>query len=362
MAAGAKRFSRVAVGGAIGGLYGLLLVGVIPDNPPGTGLLWFLGLQIFAVFLHEMGHIGGALAVRFRVLAFTIAGISLWRYGTGFRLRAMRRLTVGGFVMAVPRGTDDLPLRLAVFVASGPVASLLGAAAGFVMASSRQWTGLWMAWLYTSLMFTALSLFPTNRGPYRSDGSRLLVLLRGGARADRSAAVMIISSAASAGIRPREWDAQLIERALSGARGEADEISFTLIAYEAAMDRRELARAGDYLKRAQELFEDNPPPVQAAIAGDSAFYEGVVRKDAVAARSWFEKCNPKLLTDRYARLQIEAAVLIAEERVREAKSKATQALAELPQATFAGYAKSSEDWLREMVAQCERTDVPTVTV
>jgi hypothetical protein len=92
-----------------------------------------------------------------------------------------------------------------------------------------------------------------------------------------------------------------------------------------------------------------------SIAAEIAYFQARFRGDAATARARLDQAQGGFL-ERHDRLRAEAAVLLAEHRVAEARQRAFEALAALPEAsvTDAGSAIMHAEWLRDIGAPpCE---------
>ena len=99
-----------------------------------AGLLGIVALVGLSVAVHELGHLFAALAMKLHVHQVAITPLQLIRVNGAFRLRlyfAGHR----GRVAAGPRDTYRVRQRMALFIAGGPLVSLLASVLCFVLAS-----------------------------------------------------------------------------------------------------------------------------------------------------------------------------------------------------------------------------------
>jgi hypothetical protein len=91
-----------------------------------------------------------------------------------------------------------------------------------------------------------------------------------------------------------------------------------------------------------------------SIAAEIAYFRARFRGDAATARVRLSEAQGGFL-ERHDRLRAEAAVLLAEHRVAEARGRASEALAALPEAsiTDSGSAIMHAEWLRDISAPRE---------
>jgi hypothetical protein len=207
---------------------------------------------------------------------------------------------------------------------------------------------------FISLVLGVVTLVPLRRHGFFSDGARLLMLLRGGAKAERWSALWALYAASAGGQRPRDWDRGLIDRATQVADGSLDDGGACLLAYLWALDQDNEEAAEGFLDRARAVF-DTIPALRASIAAEIAYFQARFRGDAATARARLDQAQGCFFLERHERLRAEAAVLLAEHRVAEARERALEALAALPEAsvTEAGSAIMHAEWLRDISAPQE---------
>src|SRR5438045_8892219 len=178
-----KRLLVLAASAGFGGFLGWAMQHANRGENPISPLM-FLSFFFGAVFVHELGHVAGALVVRFQVNSFTVGPLMLRREPGGMRIRRTH-VKIGGFVGIVPVGQHNLRRRMLVVVAAGPISSLLFALLGFLLEHSFGGESDWMSpFAVTSGAIAILSLIPTRRF-YRSDGTQIWELLRSPEKAER---------------------------------------------------------------------------------------------------------------------------------------------------------------------------------
>ena len=231
-------------------------------------LAHFLVALWFSVILHEAGHAIAALVEGFRLLAFAVKPFKVYRTTERWRLGWMGKSKLSGFVAAVPRSTVRLRQRMIIFIAGGPIASLLagGAILAFAVLTQRTLP----AWLHTQLsMVGACSLFlgivnsiPRANRQFTTDGQRLRMLFRDSVESERYCTILLISAASHGGLRPREWDTNLTERLRGPADGSPDGRAAQAIRYNWLVDSRRIAEAEAVLQ--QVLLQDLPEEAAAS--------------------------------------------------------------------------------------------------
>jgi hypothetical protein len=201
---------------------------------------------------------------------------------------------------------------------------------------------------FTSLALGVVTLLPLRRHGFFSDGARLLMLLRDAAKAERWSALWALYAASASGQRPRDWNRGLIDQATQLADGSLDDGGACLLAYLWALDQGDGEAAEGFLDRARAAF-DTIPALRPSIAAEIAYFQARFREDAATAQAWLDQAKGGFL-EHHDRLRAETAVLLAEHRVAEARERACEALAALPEAsvTDSGSAIMHAEWLRDI--------------
>jgi hypothetical protein len=170
-----------------------------PINP-----LMFLVFFFAAIFVHELGHVAGALIVRFQVKSFTVGPLTLQLGRAGLRLRRAP-FKVGGFVGAAPVGQHDLRRRMLLLVVAGPISSFFFGLLSFALRRTRSVEADWMSpFAVISAAMGVLSLIPMRRF-YLSDGAQIWDLLRSPQKAERHCALLALLGAINSGVLPGTW-------------------------------------------------------------------------------------------------------------------------------------------------------------
>jgi hypothetical protein len=308
-----------------------------------------------AIAVHEVGHAVAAKALRFRILIFAIWPLIANRRKRGWRISRFRGTRLGGFVGVYPNGTDSLRWRFLGMVAGGPGASLLAAALALVAI----WQFRLAPWPHEALaVFAAMSgltglmsLIPATITAAMSDGARILLLLRGGAEADRILSVLLLTTASMAGMRPREWDRALVESGASRLGGGPDAILGNAFRYIYLVDTGEVASAGEVLNWLLDF--DFPAPARESWCLQAACFNARRARDLESAKAWFEAA-PKIGRTpeiRCIRLQAEAGIALLESRLEAARQAATEALAECDRLGDSGSLVLVRESLRDLIAE-----------
>ena len=343
-------------------------------------LILIAGLVPFyyaAVLVHELGHLVGGLAAGFQITQFQVGPVQLLRTRGLMRPQLVNPLRHLPGLVRANVDQEFTTRRIGVFIAAGPVASLLGAALLLGLAyefSERVMTewprhpwSFWQrlmlprnavsGWLQiaaiTNLVILLATVVPGQTLGYLSDGAQLIDLIWGGLTVKTRWLVARLASALLNGVRPRDWDQTCVQRLLAMRAGERSDSLTNLYGYYYFLDRGWLERAGELLDLALAQRSGCPYAVREGIFVEAAYYEGRYRKNAVVARRWFDLLeNGK--SEEHTQLRAEAAVLFAEGKLEESATKSEAALQAAPRSKDPGGALAEADWIRGLFAELQR--------
>ncbi|QDV36129.1 hypothetical protein [Tautonia plasticadhaerens] len=365
----------VGCGMVVGGLIGRASKSSTADLDRVQGIAAIAGILValpMVLVLHELGHVVGGLAAGFRFNLFVVGPLKVVREADRIRARLNTNLSIaGGLAGCSPTGSGDHRRGMILMVAAGPIASLLGAAAGLLGAGATGgfapgasgWSaasGMVLgAFGLGSLAIGLLTLVPGRTGNFMTDGARLIGLLRKGPEADREAAVIGLVAESASGIRPRDWDPGLVSRAVSVPDGSLLDAVAEQLAYSWALDRGDLTLARDHLARSLSLADRLPPSVRPAIELEAAAFEAAIRADAAACRRWLDRAGvPGGLVPRHLRPTAEAALAVAEGRFEDAPTHIEAARDALSRTSDPGSIPVARDRLDDLSRRCRPMDPP----
>lgn len=334
----------------------------------GTPLVTILELyaaMLIVIVVHEAGHLTAGLLSGFRLLFFIAGPLRVERRQDRLRVKLGKTFgySGGGMVGLVPVGTDHLLRRAFILTASGLFANLLlGGAAAYLFTRldpSNGWLRFFTGMVASISLITAfLNLLPFESSHLPTDGKRILLYLKGGPQAKCLIGQLAVAAASYSGIRPRDWDPELVNLALACSDGSATEVAGKLVAYYHSIDRNDVERAEAYIRRVTALHEQYPLHNRAVIYLEAAFYEAFYRADPEAARGWLERAGDGLLLESYSRLIVEAAIHLAEGAFGWALVTAQTAEAALPTASDSGMMQSARDLVERLIQKAEAHERP----
>ncbi len=274
-----------------------------------------LPVSIFLVLLvHELGHLAGGMARGMRFVLLIVGPFRLRRTVSGIKLDwFLRGDTFGGMAAALPDMRRPTRGQLLPMIVGGPLASLLLAAVALAAAAVTE--GRLSAYLtilgLLSIPIFVVTALPMRAGGFLSDGRQLLDLLRGGRGVEQRAMLIAAYAEALSGVRPRDRDPVPLERALA-MRGDEPlrDVSAAMMAYQVALDRRELAAAGEWIDVLAEGHDAYPGGFRQSIACDIAYFAARYRHDPATAAVWYARAKGGM-AEKSQLAMAEAAIALA---------------------------------------------------
>ena len=241
-----------AAGAGIGYLFGKSAAGMPwlrqHFESLGTPDLLLLPVLILAVLAtHEVGHLLGGFSRGMRFLLLIVGPFQWTRSPAGIRFKWVFNLgTMGGIAAATPDPSAPLAPQLKRLIIGGPLASLVLAVVGLALALGFEGrAGAYGVIIGAmSLLIFLVTATPLRAGGFMSDGMQYLELRRGGAAVTERQVLLRLMGVSYAGVRPRDWEPQLVKDALAMQEAEPlRRVAGRIFALYHAMDRGDGGRA-----------------------------------------------------------------------------------------------------------------------
>lgn len=262
---------------------------------------WFwlqMALCIAVVMIaHEAGHAVIGMVLRMKLLR-VVLGPFCWWVADGkwkFQFQRIGEFLLLGGVLLAPIDLKDFRLRKILQVAAGPAVSIgTGLLASAVLLVTHGWTfgSEWRVLALFAAISTAVGLcnlvpFGINDG--YSDGAKLYQLAKGGLWADYQEILAVVYSIAQTPLRFRDLNIDAVEQVAGTIALGMDELWMHLSAYSYYFDCGRLAESAAAVARAEQYcsqagFEPHLQWLEVLV-----FAAAFVRRDAVAARMWWER-------------------------------------------------------------------------
>jgi hypothetical protein len=201
-------------------------------------------------------------------------------------------------------------------------------------------------------------LVPASRGLNKSDGARLWTLARRPEQARAWMALGALQTEETNGVRPRDWDAELVAQMLLAEPSSGEYPYIQLLAFYRHMDQRKEQVALEHLEKALVTSGNITKVFRQCIFLEAASSSALSRGNVSQARTWVEragKVKEPVSTDN-----AEAVIAIREGRHEDAVRFLAAARARIERLKLdSGLARFAKEQLAEYAEMCKSaaTDV-----
>ena len=251
--------------------------------------------------VHELGHAAAGIACGMKLRAFFIGPLQ-WRVNDGkwkFQFNFKGLFMGEGVTGIVPRSGKVPSRHYLTMMAGGPFVSLLTGMFAISLTfalpadSAAQAGGLLALYGAWSIALAIGNLLPfRTKGGY-SDGAIILQLLSRGPMADYNLAVAEVGASLVSPLRPRDYDIAALQRAAAGISLGRQGMLVRLYAYSHSLDSGKTEQAAEALAAAESIGFQSGADLPAAVHTTFVFGNAYVRRDAVAARKWWDGLESK---------------------------------------------------------------------
>ena len=267
------------------------------------GSIWLLLLFAILtdVLFHECGHASIGMLLGMKLRAF-IVGPFQFRVRDGrwnFQFLPGKAFSGGGAAALVPTDPNQPMWCELSMIAAGPVFSLMTGLAGAVLTQSIVGTQYANAWHFFALVSTfgfisfVVNLLPLRPDAFYSDGARIYQLISGGQWADWHRAMSIVASTGVTPLRPRNYDIEAIERTSVWLTTGRQALLLRLLAVSYYFDSGRSTEALPPLAEAERIYDESASDVPAELHTAFVFDTAFLRRDAAAARKWWDRMEAK---------------------------------------------------------------------
>lgn len=314
-----------------------------------------------AIAAHEAGHLVAGWMAGFEPVRIKIGPFSISTDTGRQKLRCEEILPLG-FAVLKPRSNDRLQQRLFYVVMSGPLANLLMPLfleSILYLLPIRTGKAYFLAsvcvhiFSIVALLFGIASLLPdTNASGHFSDGARMVMLMKNDLRAARWLAIIELQMALNRGDHPRDWDENLVNRAVAVNDNSLDTVVANWLGYLWAAGHQELTRATKYLENALGVMGSSPASLREQLFLEAAVFQAWYRHNAPKAHFWISQLGNTSSLSPLQKMRLEIALMWAEGRSFMAWEKLGEYLErvrELPDSPVRDLAeKGVLDWKAQM--------------
>lgn len=249
-------------------------------------------LILVVLATHELGHLLGGFSRGMRFLLLIVGPFQWTRSPDGIRFKWVFNLgTMGGIAAATPDPAAPLAPQLRRLIVGGPLASLVLAVLGLVMAMIFEGrAGAYGAIIgATSFLVFLVTAVPLRTGGFMSDGMQLLELQRGGAAVTERQVLVRLMGMSYAGIRPRDWQPQLVTDALAMQCTESlRRVAARIFALYQAMDCGDAVGVREHADWLARYVDEYPDGFRQSITLELCLV-AAQRGDLAAAREWWRR-------------------------------------------------------------------------
>jgi Zn-dependent protease len=319
--------------------------------------------SFYAIIIsHELGHLIAGWLMGFELNLFHISPISLQRKPTGWKLVFNTKVQAVGYISMIPRSYERIHQRLRNFILGGPLGNLaLNVICGIVLSQplAPVWQRFFTLTAGLSLLLGLLNLIPFEDKHLQSDGARLKMIRHQPQQAERWIAAISLSSAMVRGVRPRDWDAAAVERALACPDRSQDHILALLMAYMWAEDHDNYDQSQAYIEHLLTTYPYASPHHQAVILAQGAFFYSYRRHNLNLARDCWNRLKPLGQHIPHQTLvYIRTTLLAAEGRLGEARERLQEYMQIRQEHPYAWLREGEAEWLATMRSVLNGVEAP----
>jgi hypothetical protein len=317
-----------------------------------------------SVAIHEIGHLAVAKLVGMDAGGIMIGGLLVFKSGNRWVTRfEWRQIFSGGLARPLPKKGDFDMRRYAWMIAGGPIATfLLMAASGIAYWQAPQQSAGWLSTLWWMNVILGFSCMLPSKGISKSDGARLRMLLRNPQDSRSWIALLQLQTEDTAGVLPRDWDADLFAQTMQSASNGAENSYRQMLAYYRRIDEGDIDAALVHLETALAASATCGKMVRHWCFLEAACSAALFRRDSAKARTWLARAIR--VRKPASKHGVEAAIAMSEHRYEDALRGWDAALAFLAKRKVdSGMVRLSKAKIVEYQAECRAALVtpPIVT-
>lgn len=328
-----------------------------------------LPVQIFVVILiHELGHVLGGKLAGLRFLLLIVGPLKVVRDGSRLSWQVNRSAgLMGGLACCLPTTDCDFLKALRIMIVGGPLSSLLLAVLCFglwLATPSLNLDGSWQRFLSGQLFFVMamstmiffVTSYPRVVGGMKTDGKQFLELLKSGPETERQNLVRLLVGQSLAGLRPSEWDKDIIkkldeayEHVEDTDAKRSERLIWSSMRGAVAFDDQDNQVAHDCLQYTLTHSDEYPVFARGTLYLAASLFESRVRRDADRAEALIQAAPEGLLVEAYLPLAAQAEVHQLRQETEKARACAQRAIDKMQSAIDAGGAASEKEAMLEIL-------------
>ncbi len=290
------------------------------------------------IFIHELGHLLAGWVAGMRPVFLFAGPLKLIFVGTRPKCYWNGSFsTWGGLALSLPTEGPLNRKLMAMYIAGGPLASLIFALVAWWLASYLAGLSYLLVGLFsiTSGAIGIATLIPFVNDGFVSDGGQLFQLVRNKSLVEARMQTAFVVGESLSGVRPRDWSMATLKEIVDGISNPMLRVSaLALIASSTEDSGNQDEALIAYEALAQQLHEGGLSAYPSAFRGDMvlpiAIFLGERLKDAESAQRWLD-LGKKSVMDRYLVPFAEAACASARGDRQATHNSANEALKMIPE-------------------------------
>lgn len=335
-----------------------------PPNPDRIRLSFWQSMAMIAtlpvcvfivILAHELGHVVGGKIAGLKFLLLVVGPLKVTRSTQGLIWQVNRSVAMmGGLACCVPRDPKHFLRALRWMIIGGPLASLLLIAVCYFLSGYVNGLPISPSWmLFTTkllkitgvitFMIAVVTIYPGTSASLKTDGRQFIELMRSNPHARRQNLVRLLVGQSLAGIRPSEWDSDVITE-LDQAYADLDDKEETLperviwssLRSAVAVDQNDTEAAHKLIQFNLTHATLYPIFARGTLYLEAALFEARIRHDADAAEALIAAAPEGMLVESYLLPAAQAEVSRLRGDVEQAKTLAQKAFDETASALDAG--------------------------
>jgi len=169
---------------------------------------------IFVVAIHELGHAVTAWLGGWEIAVIGVSRLTIWPMQRRARFGLPGFPGLGGATLPVPPQIGNWRKSYVIMLLGGPFANLILAVCLEMVALTLAESQFWITYLEVmaaiSVFTFAVNLLPLSKGPWKFDGARIAMALRG-EDLEPWARLVRLSAEMTTPKRPRDWNPSFVE-------------------------------------------------------------------------------------------------------------------------------------------------------
>ena len=317
-----------------------------------------LSTLLAVIAIHELGHLLAGKAVGLTILGMQVGPILFSKNSGKFRVSFQKRRSMDGFAFVGFDSIRRISRRFRVFIAGGPLASLLSVLLAYVLARSGllggfalTWT-MWFGFLSTIVFVVNLVPFQMMSG-FFSDGARLKMLFFPSTSTHRWIALIALRLQMSSGRRLRFLNRRWLALATKLNDNSREELTGTFYAYLCANDSEDVPAAAAYLERCLQLSaEIGNKQLQNLLFLEASVFHAWFRNSTENCLKWRNRVRNLKAFPWFIVLRADTALLWAQGDVSKAINNCEEAISKCdtlpPAVNRERFREGWKEWIEKM--------------